>query len=102
MLAAALHDAAQRGLIPATDIDWLVDLGARRRPGPSPASSAGKRAERAMKDYQQAADRARLPAPPLPARHRTADFVERGQGYVERIDAVRPYVAFPGQVVPQR
>ena len=30
MLAAALQDAADRGLLPATDIPWLVDLRARR------------------------------------------------------------------------
>ena len=31
MLAGALADAARRGLLPATDIGWVVDLTARRR-----------------------------------------------------------------------
>src|SRR5215211_1285629 len=31
MLAGALADAARRGLLPATDIAWVVDLSARRR-----------------------------------------------------------------------
>ena len=40
-----------------------------------------------MRDYQQAADRARLPPPPLPARHPAADFAARGQDYVDAISA---------------
>ena len=43
MLTAALTDAAARGLIPATDIGWVVDLRARaaaRRHARRPAGPA--------------------------------------------------------------
>ena len=100
MLAAALTDAAQRGLIPATDIGWLVSLPARRRSRTYAQQYGGPQALRAMREYQQAAielgflHHRYLRGVPPP------DFVARGQGYVDRIAAVRPYVAFPGQVVP--
>ena len=55
MLTAALGDAAQRGLIPATDIGWLVDLGARRAGRAFARQHGGKPASEAMRDYQQAA-----------------------------------------------
>jgi RsiW-degrading membrane proteinase PrsW (M82 family) len=102
MLVASLSDAAQRGLIPATDIGWLVDLGARRRSRAFALSHGGPQAERAMRDYQQAATELGflhhryLRGTPPP------DFAARGQAYVERISAARPYVVFPGQVVPSR
>ncbi|WP_224769386.1 PrsW family intramembrane metalloprotease [Nocardioides ochotonae] len=102
MLAASLGDAAQRGLIPATDIGWVVDLGARRRARAYARAHGGSRAERAMRDYQQAAvelgflHHRYLRGTPPP------DFAVRGQHYVARIGAVRPFIAFPGQVVPTR
>jgi protease PrsW len=102
MLAVALFDAAQRGLIPATDIEWVVHLSARRQSRAFARQMGGKPAEQAMRDYQQAVIELGF------LHHRylrgtaPADFAARGQGYVERINALRPYVAFPGQVVPQR
>ena len=102
MLTLALIDASQRGLIPASDIGWLVDLRARRRSRIFARQFGGKRGELAMRDYQQAATELGF------LHHRylrgtaPADFVERGQHYVARISAARPYVAFPGQVVPPR
>jgi hypothetical protein len=55
-----------------------------------------------MKEYQQAAielgflhSRYLRGTPP-------PDFAERGKEYVARIGAVRPRIAFPGQVVPTR
>ncbi|HEX6148743.1 PrsW family intramembrane metalloprotease [Nocardioides sp.] len=102
MLAASLADAARRGLIPATDIPWLVDLSARRACRAHAKEYGGPTAYRAMVDYQQAAIELgflhhrflRGTAPP--------DFAARGQAYVARIAAARPYVGFPGQVVPTR
>ncbi len=102
MLTAALGDAAQRGLIPATDIGWVVDLRARRRSRAFARQQGGKPAVRAMRDYQQAAielgflHHRFLRGTPPP------DFAARGQEYVARIGAVRPSIAFPGQVVPTR
>ncbi len=102
MLDAALHDAARRGLIPATDIDWVVHLSGRRQARAFARQHGGRPAEQAMEDYQQALIELGF------LHHRylrgtaPADFAARGQAYVERINAVRPYVAFPGQVVPHR
>ncbi len=102
MLAAALGDAARRGLLPSTDIGWVVDLRARRLARAHARAIAGPAGERAMRAYQQAAVELgflhhrylRGTAPP--------DFAARGQEYVARIGAVRPFIAFPGQVVPTR
>jgi protease PrsW len=102
MLVASLTDAAQRGLIPATDIGWLVSLRARRAARAHALEMGGPQAQAAMRDYQQAAVELGflhyryLRGTPPP------DFAERGQGYVARIAAVRPFVVFPGQVVPSR
>jgi RsiW-degrading membrane proteinase PrsW (M82 family) len=102
MLTMALADAAARGLIPATDIGWVVDLGARRRARRWARLEGGRGAERAMRDYQQAAielgflHHRYLRGTPPP------DFAARGQHYVARIAAARPSISFPGQVVPTR
>ncbi len=102
MMRTALEDASRRGLLPATDIAWLVDLKARRRARLHAKQVGGPQAERAMREYQAAAiELAYL-------HHRylrgTAprDFAERGQEHVLALNAVRPYISFPGQVVPTR
>jgi RsiW-degrading membrane proteinase PrsW (M82 family) len=102
MLAAALGDAARRGLIPGTDIGWVVDLGARRQSRAFARRTGGDEGLRAMRDYQQAVielgflhSRYLRGTPP-------PDFAARGQEYVARIAEVRPSVSFPGQVVPAR
>ena len=102
MMAAALDDASRRGLLPATDIPWLVDLRARRRARVFAKQVGGRPAERAMREYQAAAiELAYL-------HHRylrgTAprDFAERGQEHMLVLNAVRPHISFPGQVVPTR
>jgi RsiW-degrading membrane proteinase PrsW (M82 family) len=102
MLTAALGDAAARGLIPATDIGWVVDLGARRQSRQFARSMGGSQGLDAMRDYQQAVvelgflHHRYLRGTPPP------DFAARGQEYVARIAQVRPFIAFPGQVVPHR
>jgi RsiW-degrading membrane proteinase PrsW (M82 family) len=102
MLASALDDAARRGLIPGTDIGWVVDLAARRQSRAFAKRVGGDDGVRAMRDYQQAVielgflhSRYLRGTPP-------PDFAERGQEYVARIAQVRPRIAFPGQVVPAR
>jgi protease PrsW len=102
MLAASLADAARRGLLPATDIAWVVDLTARRRSRAYARATGGSGAERAMRDYQQAVielgflhSRYLRGVPP-------PDFAARGHDYVARISVLRPSIAFPGQVVPIR
>ena len=102
MLTAALGDAAQRGLFPATDIGWVIDLRARRAARAYARQTGGKPAEEAMRAYQQAAIELGF------LHHRylrgTApkDFAVRGQDFLMRINAARPGIAFPGQVVPTR
>jgi RsiW-degrading membrane proteinase PrsW (M82 family) len=102
MLTAALGDAAHRGLLPATDIAWVVDLRARRTARAFARHHGGREGEEAMRVYQQAAielgflHHRYLRGTPPP------DFALRGQDYVVRISAVRPSIAFPGQVVPTR
>jgi RsiW-degrading membrane proteinase PrsW (M82 family) len=102
MLAGSLADAARRGLLPATDIAWVVDLRARRRSRAYARDTGGSTGERAMRDYQQAVvelgflhSRYLRGVPP-------PDFASRGNDYVARISALRPSIAFPGQVVPIR
>lgn len=102
VLTAALTDAAQRGLFPATDIGWVVDLRARRAARGYARQVGGKPGEEQMRDYQQAAVELGF------LHHRylrgTApqDFAVRGQDFLGRINAIRPGIAFPGQVVPTR
>jgi len=102
MLAGALDDAARRGLLPATDIAWVVDLRARRSSRAYARRTGGPDAERAMREYQQAVielgflhSRYLRGVPP-------PDFAARGRRYVDRISQIRPSIAFPGQVVPIR
>jgi hypothetical protein len=102
LLAAALHDAAERGLLPATDIPWLVDLPARRHARRWARQQGGQQAERGMREYQAVAIELGY------LHHRylrgTApdDFSVRGQEHVEELRRIRPYISFPGQVVPTR
>ncbi len=102
MLVSSLTDAARRGLVPETDIGWVVDLAARRRGRAYARQVGGKRAESAMRDYQQAAVELGflhyryLRGTPPP------DYATRGQQFLQRIDELRPSIAFPGQVVPTR
>jgi protease PrsW len=102
MLTAALGDAASRGLFPATDIGWVVDLGARRSARAYARQSGGRPAEEAMRDYQQAAIELGF----LHSRYlrgtAPSDFAVRGQDFLSVINAIRPTIAFPGQVVPVR
>lgn len=102
MLTEALGDAAARGLIPATDIGWLVDLGARRNARRHARAEGGVPAEKAMREYQQAAIELGFLHHRLLRGTAPKDWQARGQHFLERIQAARPGVAFPGQVVPQR
>jgi RsiW-degrading membrane proteinase PrsW (M82 family) len=102
MLTAALTDAAQRGLIPATDIGWVVDLRARRAARAYAAQHGGRPAARAMREYQQAAVELGFLHNRLLRGTAPKDWQVHGQEFVARIGAVRPHIAFPGQVVPVR
>jgi RsiW-degrading membrane proteinase PrsW (M82 family) len=102
LLRLALTDAAQRQLIPATDIRWVVDLRARRQARTHARAVGGPEAERAMRDYQQAAIELGYLHHRMLRGTAPADWQARGQAFLGRIQAARPRIAFPGQVVPQR
>jgi RsiW-degrading membrane proteinase PrsW (M82 family) len=102
MLTTALLDASRRGLVPETDIGWLVDLRARRTARAWARQHGGPPAERAMRDYQQAAIELGFLHYRYLRGTAPSDFAARGHDYVARINAARPYVSFPGQVVPVR
>jgi RsiW-degrading membrane proteinase PrsW (M82 family) len=95
LLIAALYDAANGGLIPPADIPHIVDLRSRRSARQFAKAHGGSRALEAMRDYQQAAIELGY------LHHRflngTAprDFAQRGQVFVDRMQAVRPWIAFP-------
>ncbi|MCX6401995.1 MAG: PrsW family intramembrane metalloprotease [Propionibacteriales bacterium] len=102
VLRTALTDAANRGLLPATDIGWVVDLRARREARRHARRTGGREAERAMRNYQQAAIELGFLHHRLLRGTAPADWQLRGQDFLGRIQAARPRIAFPGQVVPQR
>ena len=102
MLAASLQDAAARGLIPATDIGWVVNLRARRESRRYAAQRGGSAGKQAMSDYQQAVIELGFLHHRLLRGTAPEDYQERGRDFVERIAHVRPQVAFPGQMVPTR
>ena len=102
MLTAALADAAARGLVPATDIGWVVDLRARRTARQHAKQAGGPQGLAAMRDYQQATIELGFLHHRLLRGTAPADWQLRGQDYLSRINAVRPTIAFPGQVVPTR
>ncbi len=102
LLLVSLDDAAKRGLLPASDIPWLVDLGARREARAYAKERGGDAGVKAMRDYQQVAielgflhHRYLRGTPP-------DDYPVRGASYITEIRAVRPSISFPGQLVPTR
>ena len=95
MLTRSLSDCAQRGLIGAAEVPWLVRLSARRASRRGARAYGGPAAERVMREYQQQAielgflhDRYLRGTAP-------ADVAERGTAMVQRLHALRPYVQFP-------
>ena len=102
VLHAALNDAAERGLLPAEDIPWLVDLGARRQARAHAERHGGKSGLRAMKDYQRAGIELGF------LHHRylrgtaPSNFATRGRQFVTELRAIRPAISFPEQVVRTR
>lgn len=95
MLARALTDAANRGLIAPHEVPWLVRIPGRRAAREYAKGVGGEPALRAMQEYQEQAielgflhDRYLRGTAP-------ADVVPRGQAMVDRLAVLRPYVAFP-------
>jgi len=97
VLTAALYDAAQRGLIPQADIPHVVDLRSRRLARQFARAHGGPRGLAAMRDYQQAAIELGYLHHRFLIGTAPRDFAHRGQGFVDRMHAVRPWLAFPTQ-----
>lgn len=97
VLHAALYDAAQRGLIPFEDIPFVVDLRGRRVARGFARAHGGARGAAAMRDYQQAAIELGYLHHRFLRGTAPRNFLDRGQGFVERMRQVRPLIAFPPQ-----
>lgn len=95
LLAAALFDAAGRGLLPEADIQHVVDLPSRRRARRFARTHGGVQGLALMRDYQQAAVELgylhhRVLRGTAPSKH-----AERGQRFVNRMHEARGRIAFP-------
>jgi RsiW-degrading membrane proteinase PrsW (M82 family) len=98
LLAVALHDAAQRGFLPATDIPHVVDLASRRAARRHAQIHGGRHARAAMRDYQQAAVELGYLHHRFLRGTAPRDFAERGQAFVARMHELRPGLTFPPDV----
>lgn len=100
VLAAALYDAARRGLVAPADVPHVVDLRSRRAARKFARLHGGPQGAAAMREYQQAA----IELGYLHHRFLTGtaprDFAQRGQGFVDRMQSVRPAIAFPTPYSP--
>jgi protease PrsW len=95
MLARALTDVANRGLIPPHEVPWLVRIPGRRAARAHAARIGGEAALKAMQEYQeQAIELAFLHVRYLRGTA-PGDAVPRAQAMVDRLAMLRPYVAFP-------
>ena len=95
MLVRALNDAADRGFISPYEVPWLARISGRRAARAHARAVGGEPALRAMRDYQQAAIQLGFLHGRFLRGTAPADAVPRGQALVERLAALRPYVAFP-------
>ena len=98
MLTRSLSDCAQRGLIGAAEVPWLVRLSARRASRRGARGYGGPVAERVMREYQQQAIELGFLHDRYLRGTAHADFAERGTAMVQRLHALRPYVQFPNPV----
>ena len=97
MLARALTDAAQRGLLAPHEVPWLVRISGRRAAREHAKAVAGAAGLRAMRDFQGQAIELGFLHDRFLRGTAPADVVPRGQAMVERLAALRPYVVFPHQ-----
>jgi RsiW-degrading membrane proteinase PrsW (M82 family) len=95
LLHASLTDAANRGLIAPADIPHVVDLRARRHARNFARTHGGPQGLAAMRDFQQAAVELGFLHHRFLRGTAPANFEVRGQGFVERMRATRPWIAFP-------
>ena len=96
ILQGALVDASVRGLLPYDDIPHLVNLGARRRARQFARLHGGPDGVAAMRSYQQAAIELAFLHHRFLRGTAPRNFSARGQAFVDRMQAVRPSISFPG------
>ncbi|NUS50275.1 MAG: PrsW family intramembrane metalloprotease [Nocardioidaceae bacterium] len=95
MLTRSLADVSRRGLIDPAEVPWLVRLPARRASRTFAQRHGGPEADAAMRAYQQQAVELAFLHDRYLRGTAPRDFAERGASMVERLRALRPYVAFP-------
>jgi RsiW-degrading membrane proteinase PrsW (M82 family) len=103
MLTRSLSDCAERGLIGAYEVPWLVRLSARRASRRYAREYGGPVAEKVMREYQQQAIELAFLHDRYLRGNAPTDFTERGSAMVQRLHALRPYVQYPqptGQHLP--
>ena len=95
LLVASLTDAANRGLIAHADIPHVVDLRARRYARAFARTHGGPQGLSAMREYQQAAVELGYLHHRFLRGTAPENFEVRGHAFVERMQATRPWIAFP-------
>ena len=95
MLARALTDAAARGYLGASEVPWLARIAGRRAARHHAKQVGGRAGLEAMQDYQQQAIELGFLHDRFLRGTAPADVIPRGQAMVDRLAALRPYVAFP-------
>jgi hypothetical protein len=95
MLTRSLDDLAHRHLLDRAEVPWLVRLPARRASRRFARSYGGPMAEKVMREYQQQAIELAFLHDRYLRGTAPADVAARGSVMVDRLHALRPYVAFP-------
>ncbi len=95
MLARALTDAAARGYLGAHEVPWLARISGRRAARAHAKQVGGRAGLEAMQEYQQQAIELGFLHDRFLRGTAPADVIPRGQAMVDRLVALRPYVAFP-------
>jgi RsiW-degrading membrane proteinase PrsW (M82 family) len=95
VLAGALHDAAQRGFLPAEHVPYVVHLGRRRAARRHARLVGGPAAVAVLRDYQQAAIELGYLHHRFLRGTAPRDVVARGQAFVERLQQLGPAVLLP-------
>jgi RsiW-degrading membrane proteinase PrsW (M82 family) len=95
MLARALTDAADRGLLAPHEVPWLVRIQGRRAARAHAKALGGEPALRAMREYQEQAIELGFLHDRFLRGTAPAHVGPRGQQMVDRLAQLRPYVVFP-------
>ena len=95
MLTRSLTDCANRGLLPAADVPWLVRLPGRRAARQYARAQGGPVGEKVMREYQQQAVELGFLHDRFLRGTAPADVASRGAVMVDRLQALRPYVLMP-------